>query len=88
MPQSVFIEIIEIRKCPEVGVYRKCKKEPVLQLRGEWAAGFIRFCRFFCLVLKRFCLFQLLRNRCETPKQTEKNVFRFRETNRKTTETD
>jgi hypothetical protein len=33
-------------------------------------------------------LFRLFQYWSETPKQTEKNVFWFRETNRKTTETE
>ncbi len=35
-----------------------------------------------------FGLFWLFRYRSETPKQTEKKIVWFRETNRKTTETD
>ncbi len=46
------------------------------------------FWRFFRFVSWRFYLFRLFRYWSETPKQTEKNVFWFRETNRKTTETD
>ncbi len=46
------------------------------------------FWRFFRLVWTKFCLFRLFRYRSETSKQTEKNAFWFRETNRKTTETD
>ncbi len=46
------------------------------------------FWRFFRFVSRKFCLFRLFRYWSETPKQTEKNVFWFRETNRKTTETD
>jgi hypothetical protein len=46
------------------------------------------FWRFFRFVSRKFCLFRLFRYRSETPKQTEKNVFWFREANRKTTETD
>jgi hypothetical protein len=38
--------IIEKRKYPEVGVYRKCIKEPVLHLGGEWAALFLGFVIF------------------------------------------
>jgi hypothetical protein len=45
------------------------------------------FLSFFRFVSRKFCLFRLFRYRSETPKQTEKNVFWFRETNRKTTET-
>ncbi len=44
----------------------------------------------FWFVLRKFCLFRLFQYRSETPKQTEKNeknVFWFRETNQKTTET-
>jgi hypothetical protein len=44
--------------------------------------GFLRF------VSKQICLFQLFRNGSETPKQTKKIIFWFRETNRKWTETD
>jgi tellurite resistance protein TehA-like permease len=47
------------------------------------------FFGLFRFVLTKFCLFRLFRYRSETPKQTEKNVFWFRDpTNRKTTKTD
>jgi hypothetical protein len=46
------------------------------------------FWRFFQFVSRKFCLFRLFRYWSETPKHTEKNVFWFNETNRKTTETD
>ncbi len=46
------------------------------------------FWRFFRFVSWKFCLFRLFRYWSETPKQTEKNVFWFRETKQKTTETD
>ncbi len=49
------------------------------------------FWRFFWFVSRKFCLFRLFRYRSETPKQTKTNrkkVFWFRETNRKSTETD
>jgi hypothetical protein len=39
-------------------------------------------------VSTKCCLFRLFRYLSETPKQTEKNVFCFRKTNRKTTETE
>ncbi len=43
---------------------------------------------FFLFVSTKFRLFRLFWYLSETPKQTEKNVFWFRETNRRTTETD
>jgi hypothetical protein len=42
----------------------------------------------FRFVSKQFCLFRLFRYRFETPKQTEKNLFWFHETNRNKRETD
>jgi hypothetical protein len=42
----------------------------------------------FQFVSKQFCLFRLFRYRFETPKQTEKNLFWFHETNRNKRETD
>ncbi len=53
---------------------------------------FWRFFGLFRFVSRKFCLFRLFRYRSETPKQTKtnrkKNFFWFRETNRKTIETD
>jgi hypothetical protein len=46
---------------------------------------FFMFCRFGA---KQIWLFRLFRNGSETPKQTEKNCFWFRKTNRKPTKTD
>ncbi len=42
----------------------------------------------FRFVSKQFCLFRLFRYSFETPKQTEKNLFWFHETNRNKRETD
>jgi hypothetical protein len=42
----------------------------------------------FRFVSKQICLFRLFRNGFETPKQTGKIIYWFRETNRKWTETD
>jgi hypothetical protein len=46
------------------------------------------FFGLFWFVSKQICLFRLFRYMFETPKQTEKFIFWFRETNRNTTETD
>jgi hypothetical protein len=46
---------------------------------------FFSLFRFFS---KQVCLFRFFQYVFETPKQTEKEIFWFHETNRKTTETD
>jgi hypothetical protein len=55
-----------------------------MQFNGEFLFVF----GLFRFVSKQMCLFRLFRNGSETPKQTEKIIFWFRETNRKSTETD
>jgi hypothetical protein len=46
------------------------------------------FLEIFSVCFEKILFVRLFRYRFETPKQTEKNVFWFHETNRKTTETD
>ncbi len=46
------------------------------------------FWRFFRFFSSKFCLVPMFGYRSETPKQIEENVFWFRGTNRKTTDTD
>jgi hypothetical protein len=47
-----------------------------------------KFFLFVSVFSKQACLFRLFRYVFETSKQTEKEIFWFHETNRKTTETD
>jgi hypothetical protein len=56
-----------------------------VQFDGELLFG---FCFCFRFVSKQICLFRLFQNSSETPKQTEKIIFWFCETNRKWTETE